>query len=302
MTRKIHFSPTVWRALGGALLALLLLAPGLRAADGNGIHAPTAGSVLSGVVPVTGQASHPTFRKWQVDLLLGGDERHATFLALGEKPQDAPGALFSLNTAAYPNGEHTLRLRVVHSNLNYDEYLAPVTFRNAGAAELPAATLADGATPDLASDSAATLAAAEPATTETAAPAADAPVVFRSDAPADGKRWIEIDISDQKLTAWQGDVPVFETIVSTGKPGWRTLPGKFKVYVKYDQTRMRGPGYDTPDVPWTMYYSGAFAIHGAYWHNNFGTPVSHGCVNLRVPEAQALYEWASVGTEVVVNN
>ena len=65
---------------------------------------------------------------------------------------------------------------------------------------------------------------------------------------------------------------------------------------------MRGPGYDTPDVPWTMYYSGSFAIHGAYWHDNFGTPVSHGCVNLRVPEAQALYDWSSVGTRVVVRN
>jgi lipoprotein-anchoring transpeptidase ErfK/SrfK len=50
-----------------------------------------------------------------------------------------------------------------------------------------------------------------------------------------------------------------------------------------------------------MYYSGGFAIHGAYWHENFGTPVSHGCVNLRVPEAKALYDWASVGTRVVVN-
>jgi lipoprotein-anchoring transpeptidase ErfK/SrfK len=63
---------------------------------------------------------------------------------------------------------------------------------------------------------------------------------------------------------------------------------------------MTGADYDTPDVPWTMYYSGGFAIHGAYWHNNFGTPVSHGCVNLRVPEAKALYEWAPMGTEVVV--
>ncbi|MCB0054699.1 MAG: L,D-transpeptidase, partial [Caldilineaceae bacterium] len=101
-------------------------------------------------------------------------------------------------------------------------------------------------------------------------------------------------------TAWQGDVPIFETTVSTGKPGFRTLPGTFAVYRKYEETRMRGIDYDTPDVPWTMYYDGSFAIHGAYWHNNFGTPVSHGCVNLRVPEAKALFEWADVGTEVVV--
>jgi lipoprotein-anchoring transpeptidase ErfK/SrfK len=293
MTHTTLLRHRIWQILAPALLALLFFAPSHAAADGNGIATPPAGATLTGVVAVTGQASHPLFRKWQVDLLLGGDEQHATFLALGEKPQDRPGALFSFNTADYPNGAHKLRLRVVHSNLNYDEYFAPVTIRNTGAPELPVAPASDASTPDLASDAATVEAAA--------APAADAPVAFRSDAPVDGKRWIEIDISDQKLTAWQGDIPVFETIVSTGKPGWRTLPGKFKVYVKYDETRMRGADYDTPDVPWTMYYSGAFAIHGAYWHNNFGTPVSHGCVNLRVPEAKALYEWASVGTEVVVN-
>ena len=294
MTRMTISLPSAWRALAATLLALLLLFPGHVAAADNGIAIPAAGATLTGVVAVTGQASHPEFRKWQVDLLLGGAEQQATFLALGETPQDASGALFSFNTADYPNGEHKLRLRVVHSNLNYDEYFTPVTLKNTGAPELPVEPATDTLTPDLASDAA----TAEVAAAETAA---DAPVAFRSDAPADGRRWIEIDISDQKLTAWQGDVPVFETIVSTGKPGWRTLPGKFKVYVKYDETRMRGPGYDTPDVPWTMYYSGGFAIHGAYWHNNFGTPVSHGCVNLRVPEAQALFEWASVGTEVIVN-
>ncbi|MBK8795518.1 MAG: L,D-transpeptidase [Anaerolineales bacterium] len=94
---------------------------------------------------------------------------------------------------------------------------------------------------------------------------------------------------------------VFETTVSTGKPGFRTLPGEFAVYLRFEKARMRGIDYDTPDVPWTMYYSGDFAIHGAYWHDNFGRPVSHGCVNLRVPEAQALYTWADMGTRVVVN-
>lgn len=294
MIRTTLWPHAGWRTLSAVLLALFLVAaaPGVAAADGNGIAAPAAGAQLSGVVTVTGQASHPSFRKWQVDLLLGGDEGHATFLALGEKPQDEPGALFSFDTAGYPNGGHRLRLRVVHSNLNYDEYFVPVTFSNRGAVMLPAVDAAPAA---LMEDAAATPEIAD-------ARASDAPVVFRTDAPADGKRWIQVDISDQKLIAWQGDVPVFETTVSTGKPGWRTLPGTFKVYVKYEKTRMRGPGYDTPDVPWTMYYSGAFAIHGAYWHNNFGTPVSHGCVNLRVPEAEALFAWADVGTEVVVSN
>jgi lipoprotein-anchoring transpeptidase ErfK/SrfK len=260
----------------------LLSRQGAYAQDANGITSPAADVVISGTVSVQGVAVHPTFRKWQLDLLIGGDERQAHFLALGEKPVSPAAELAQLNTSLYHNGQHTLRLRVVYFGLNYDEYFRPIRIENSGAPSAPGNDAAAG----------------EPAVDK---PGEPAPVTFRTDAPADGRKWIEIDISDQRLVAWQGDVPVFETIVSTGKPGWRTLPGVFNVYRKYEQTRMRGPGYDTPDVPWTMYYSGGFAIHGAYWHNNFGTPVSHGCVNLRVPEAMALYEWAPMGTEVVVN-
>jgi lipoprotein-anchoring transpeptidase ErfK/SrfK len=64
---------------------------------------------------------------------------------------------------------------------------------------------------------------------------------------------------------------------------------------------MTGPGYNLPNVPWVMYFAGANAIHGAYWHNNFGRPMSHGCVNMRISEAQWLYNWASIGTPVVVH-
>ena len=265
-----------------------------RTRGSNGIVAPAAGTEVAGVVNVQGVAAHPTFRKWQLDLLVDGDERQAHFIALGEEPLTAPGELAKLDTTSFHNGKHVLRLRVVYLGLNYDEFFTPITIANA-------ANAADGSAPAV--DTAESEAADTAADTEDAKDAAAAeptPVVFRTDAPPDGKKWIEIDISDQKLTAWQGDVPVFETVVSTGKPGWRTLPGTFAVYRKYEETRMTGPDYDTPDVPWTMYYSGGFAIHGAYWHNNFGTPVSHGCVNLRVPEAKALYEWAPMGTEVVV--
>jgi hypothetical protein len=252
------------------------------AQHGSGIVAPTAGATLSGVVSVQGVADHPTFRKWQLDLLEGGDEKQVRFLAVGETPVIEPGELFRLDTKRYANGEHKLRLRVVYRGMNYDEHFTPIRIENLGALTLPAAA---PSTP----------------VTETVSAPVDAPLaVFRTDGPADGARRIEVDISDQTLTAYQGDVPVFHTTVSTGKPGWRTLPGTFRVYVKYEKARMTGEDYDTPDVPWTMYYSGDFAIHGAYWHNNFGTPVSHGCVNLRVPEAKSLFEWSSVGTEVVV--
>lgn len=269
-------------------------APPLHAQDAgsqhaNGITAPAAGTSVSGLVEVEGVATHATFHKWQLDLLINGDENQAHFIALGEQPVETPSRLAQIDPTLFPNGNHKLRLRVVYLGLNYDEYFTPLVFNNKNAPALQTTA------PELAPN--------QTAVTETQpVPAEPAPVVFRTDAPADGKRWIEVDIGDQSLTAWQGDVPVFQTKVSTGKPGYRTLPGTFHVYHKYEQTRMTGADYDTPDVPWTMYYFRGFAIHGAYWHNNFGTPVSHGCVNLRVPEAKALFEWADVGTEVVVHD
>jgi hypothetical protein len=261
---------------------------GAQAQDANGIVSPAANAELSGTVSVQGVAVHPTFRKWQLDLLIDGDERHAHFLAVGDQPVSPAAVLATFDSTQYHDGNHALRLRVVYFGLNYDEYVTSIRINNGGGTSSASASVPGEDQP----------AAVDQAKKEVAEPA---PVVFRTDAPRDGVKRIEIDISDQHLTAWQGDVPVFETTVSTGKPGYRTLPGVFHIYRKYEQTRMTGVDYDTPDVPWTMYYSGGFAIHGAYWHNKFGTPVSHGCVNLRVPEAKALYEWAPMGTEVVVN-
>jgi LysM repeat protein len=120
-------------------------------------------------------------------------------------------------------------------------------------------------------------------------------------APVDGKRWIEINLSDQTLTAWQGDATVMYTSISSGKPGTPTVTGRFAIGNKYRAQRMTGPDYDLPGVPWVMYFHGAYAIHGAYWHVNFGVPISHGCINMRIPEAEMLYEWAPAGTEVYVH-
>lgn len=86
---------------------------------------------LAGVVHVLGVADHPAFRKWQLDLLLNGEE--VVFLALGEEPLATLAQLVSLDTHLYPDGEHSLRLRVVHSNLNYDEYFLPVRIANPAA-------------------------------------------------------------------------------------------------------------------------------------------------------------------------
>ena len=117
-----------------------------------------------------------------------------------------------------------------------------------------------------------------------------------------GRKWIEVDLSTQTLTAWQGDVPVMYSTISSGKQGTPTVTGRFQVGTKYTSQRMYGPGYDIPGVPWVMYFFADYAIHGAYWHNAFGTPTSHGCVNMRPAEAEALWNWAPPGTEVWVHH
>ena len=114
-------------------------------------------------------------------------------------------------------------------------------------------------------------------------------------------RWIDVDISSQRLTAYQGNKAVFSTLVSTGLPRTPTVIGRFKIYTKLRSTRMRGPGYDLPGVPYTMYFFKGYGLHGTYWHNNFGHPMSHGCVNLRTQDAAWLFSWASVGTPVVTH-
>lgn len=115
------------------------------------------------------------------------------------------------------------------------------------------------------------------------------------------KRWIQIDITNQRLIAWQGANQVYAVVISTGKGATPTRAGTFTIQTKLRTDRMRGPGYDVPDVPFTMYYHGGYAIHGAYWHQRFGTPVSHGCVNVAVNHAKWLFNWASVGTPVVIH-
>ncbi|AFY32888.1 L,D-transpeptidase [Calothrix sp. PCC 7507] len=114
------------------------------------------------------------------------------------------------------------------------------------------------------------------------------------------ERWIEIDLSEQQLSAWEGKKRVYVFRISTGKRRTPTPIGKFQINSKYRTNRMRGRDYDIPDVPYAMYFYNGYAIHGAYWHNNFGTPVSHGCVNLRVKQARKLYNWTKIGTLVVV--
>ncbi|MDF5730299.1 MAG: L,D-transpeptidase [Rhizonema sp. PD38] len=115
------------------------------------------------------------------------------------------------------------------------------------------------------------------------------------------QRWIQINLSKQKLIAWEGEKPVYAVVISTGKKETPTLTGIFEIQSKHLSSEMKGDDYDIPDVPYTMYYNGSYAIHGAYWHHNFGTRISHGCVNLAPNHAKWLFKWASVGTPVIIS-
>lgn len=116
---------------------------------------------------------------------------------------------------------------------------------------------------------------------------------------ADGKQ-ILVVLSEQKVYAYENGVLLREFVVSTGLPATPTVRGDFHIYIKYEAQRMSGPGYDLPNVPWVMYFYRGYGLHGTYWHENFGNPMSHGCVNMRTPEAEWLYNWAPVGTPVKV--
>jgi lipoprotein-anchoring transpeptidase ErfK/SrfK len=117
-----------------------------------------------------------------------------------------------------------------------------------------------------------------------------------------GEHWIDINLTNQTVYAYEGNTVVNSFVVSTGTWQHPTVTGQYRVYVKYRYTDMSGPGYYLPNVPFTMYFYQGYALHGTYWHSNFGTPMSHGCVNFSIPDAEWIYNFSTVGTLVNVHN
>jgi len=116
-----------------------------------------------------------------------------------------------------------------------------------------------------------------------------------------GGKWIDIDLSSQRLRAYAGNTVLSTMVVSTGIARYPTPTGRWRIYAKYPSITMSGPGYYLPGVPHSMFFYRGYAIHGTYWHNNFGTPMSHGCINLTRADAAWLYSWAPIGTLVVIH-
>lgn len=121
-----------------------------------------------------------------------------------------------------------------------------------------------------------------------------------------GERWINVNLTSQRLTAYEGDAAVFSTLVSSGTWNHPTVTGQFRIWLRYESQTMDGRllGYDyyLENVPYVMYFYQDYALHGTYWHNNFGTPMSHGCVNLSTADAGWLFNWATIGTLVNVHH
>lgn len=120
----------------------------------------------------------------------------------------------------------------------------------------------------------------------------------RPEAAETNERWLDIDLSEQTLVAYVGDTPVFATMISTGRPGHSTPTGVFRLSRKVAERTMNSmadsdDSYSVAKVPWTAYFETGYALHAAYWHDNFGHRKSHGCVNLSPLDARSLYAWTA---------
>ncbi len=119
------------------------------------------------------------------------------------------------------------------------------------------------------------------------------------------EKLITVDTTKQRLYAWEGGQLLKEFKVSTGMRYTPTVKGSFRIYIRNEKQNMKGsyPPYEPyfiKDVPYVMFFKGAYAIHGTYWHNKFGSRASHGCVNLSVADAKWVWDWSGMGTRVEV--
>ncbi len=118
-------------------------------------------------------------------------------------------------------------------------------------------------------------------------------------------KWIEIDISRQTLTLYLGNDAIASYLISSGRGATPTQIGEGRIYAKYTMQTMtgtiNGEYYYVPNIKWVSYFNGGEAIHGTYWHSNFGHPMSHGCINMTEEAAKVVYDFAPIGTKVIVH-
>lgn len=116
--------------------------------------------------------------------------------------------------------------------------------------------------------------------------------------PETADRWIRVDLSEQLVIAYEGPIAVRGFVVSTGLPGTPTVTGTFRIRTKVRSQTMTGGSpalgtyYNLDNVEWVQYFYADYGLHGTYWHNNFGHPMSHGCINMTNADAKWLFDWA----------
>lgn len=118
------------------------------------------------------------------------------------------------------------------------------------------------------------------------------------------ERRIEVDLGSQTTYLFENDKVIGSYAISSGLSGTPTFTGSYRVFAHtamQDMGCFEGAPYCTENVPWITWFNGDQGFHGAYWHNNFGNPMSHGCVNMPIDIAKFVYDWAPVGTEVWVH-
>jgi lipoprotein-anchoring transpeptidase ErfK/SrfK len=110
--------------------------------------------------------------------------------------------------------------------------------------------------------------------------------------PKGEERWIRVDLSEQMVVAYERDKPVRAFIISSGLPGTPTVVGEYRIRTKVKEQTMSGENYSLPGVKWVQYFFEDYSFHGTYWHNDFGRPKSHGCLNMTNTDAKWLFDWA----------
>jgi lipoprotein-anchoring transpeptidase ErfK/SrfK len=119
---------------------------------------------------------------------------------------------------------------------------------------------------------------------------------------------MDVNLTSQTLVVYENCQPIFATLISSAKAPAVTPTGTFSIFYMEERLPLfanervaTSEEFYLADVPWLMFFHENWAIHGAYWHDHFGEPGSHGCINVSPYDARWLFEWAKLGDMIVIH-